>query len=954
MNNRRAALYLQIPSSYCRSFGGLRWAQNGEAVEFLDGPEAGRTFAFAAEIGQFFEGLLSGGGACPAFGTVLHLMGMFGLRGSPLAGLVASFHQERLAGPFRELRNPLRNAGALSAWLCRDLAGVADPPELADINELLNGGRWIPQMVLSHPMLGAMDYAEQPAMSASQLDSWISARLDDLSDEAIRHWLQHGRGPLGGLDDVAPPLPPGGLAETLARVEERPRLSGLNRLVARLEGALGLPPRRLEHEGPQVDGYWDLTTRGTPEQILPIQFALEDEEFLRRFAERELLYFHRERPRRPVVQELVLLLDQGVRTWGDVRLLLAGAAMAMARQAGRRKLAVRITTTGSGDGLVDLARLSPDRLGQVLEASDLTKSPAPGLARVLGDDAGILRDVVLLTHPRSLSDPEVVEAASRPDPAGSTRLFAVAADVGGEVELAELRHGRPVSLGRCRVDLSEPPPVPSRAPRPTTRAAPRAAWRGDVEPIPFPFRCGLPGAFGELIDKESRLLDFDEGGTRILVALRNGMLCVAAVDGSDLEILPRPMVQGEVLKPVVGVIGVSGGFVVLGSRQGVPVLAHYDFTLRFCDTHIMPPHAGKAGGLSWCYYPDVHSLGARPRAGGGPGVGCDLSARGASAASTPRAASACERALAGIPPFPQAPYEVETNASEPWIDPTCVLVKLDAGTGTLTYHQRHAGPRSLTPTVDGHPALKGARITSTQQGGDVLAVQVESRSIQDVWFLSMVRGAVLGRFSYELEGPARGWFVLSRDGRRFARRVGEHLIEIRDVPGDRPPVLVVSRERSWHHSVSLGRSCLLLREFDQPGARRPHAQVLIRWGVGRLTVEGGDPTGKFAELGGGLAQARGFPGPGLSWRFDRTRFVGYIEHGKLRVLVDQYNHLAVLGGDDRVVAVFCMSGQEFAAWMPDGTCLGTSRLIGGEPTKDAAARIAAALRDAERGEGGHP
>ena len=40
--------------------------------------------------------------------------------------------------------------------------------------------------------------------------------------------------------------------------------------------------------------------------------------------------------------------------------------------------------------------------------------------------------------------------------------------------------------------------------------------------------------------------------------------------------------------------------------------------------------------------------------------------------------------------------------------------------------------------------------------------------------------------------------------------------------------------------------------------------------------------------------------------------------------------------------------------MPDGTCLGSSRLIGGEPSKAAAERIAAALRRAERGEGGMP
>ena len=66
----RAALYLQIPASYCRSIGGLRWAHYGEAVEFLEGPAAGLTFAFAPEIALFLEGFRERWtGACPRSDT---------------------------------------------------------------------------------------------------------------------------------------------------------------------------------------------------------------------------------------------------------------------------------------------------------------------------------------------------------------------------------------------------------------------------------------------------------------------------------------------------------------------------------------------------------------------------------------------------------------------------------------------------------------------------------------------------------------------------------------------------------------------------------------------------------------------------------------------------------------------------------------------------------------------
>jgi hypothetical protein len=952
MSHRRAALYLQIPAAYCRAFGGLRWAQYGDAVEFLDGPDAGRTFAFAAEIGQFLEGLLVPGGACPAFGTALHLLHMLGLGDRASNGGPAGFFRnERLARPFRELGSPLRSAGALCARLDRDVPGVADPPGLAEVLQLLNGGSWIPQMVLSHPMLGAMDYAEQPAVNPPELDACVRARLEELSDEAIRHWLKFGRGPLAEADAVRIALPEHGLAGALERLEERPRLAGLSRLVSRLEGALSLPPRRLDHDGPQVDGYWDLTTRGSPEQILPIQFALEDEEFLRRFAERELLYYHRETPSRPVSHELVLLLDQGVRPWGDVRLVLAGAAMALARQAARRRLVVRLAVTGDAGELVDPAGMGAEALGELLEGSDLTPNPARALARVLRGDSAMPRDVALLTHPRSLAEPAVVDAARRPAEGGGTRLFAVAVDPGGEVELAELRRGRPVTLGHCRVDLADATdpgrPDAARAP-----AAHRAAWRGDIEPIPFPFRCGLLVSGRRDADLDGRLIDFDGAGDRIAVVLRHGQIGTFQVDGIDSEILPRPAVDGEVLRSVAAVIGVAGGFVVLGRRRDEPILAHYDFATRTCRVHEAPDWPGEAEDpSSWFYYPDLHSIAWRPSQGRRPSVAIDLS-QGEHASASPRARHAAERLRAQSLPYPLPATQFEAHTGRPPAEHAPQAVELDARTGTLTYIQESGEPRSVVPLADGLPALKAARIASVQRGGDVLAVQVETASGRDLDFISMARSTVIGSYSCGAVVEAKGWFALSRDGQRFARRFGQDQVEVREVPGDRPPLLVTPRETLWVHFASLGRSCLLVRELDQFGARRPHAHALIRWDAGRLEVDHADPVQAFHQLGGVVAESRALPSERMPARCDAARFVQIIVHGALKVLIDHYNHLAVLGGEDRLVAMFFMAGREFAAWMPDGTRLGASRLIGGEPTPGAADRIAAALRAAERGEGG--
>ena len=234
-----------------------------------------------------------------------------------------------------------------------------------------------------------MDQAEEPGLEAAELEELVRRAADSLSDDEIRHWLRHGRG--AGASDVEPPMPPRprSLAETLAELERSPRLAGVGRLVSRLEGAISLPPRRLAWSELQDGGYSDITTKGAPEQILPIQFALEGEEFLRRFAERELLYFYREEPRQPTTEEIVVVLDQGARTWGDVRLVLAGAALALARQAERRGIAIKLAVT-SNDGVpVDPAQLEPRALGELLEASDLSAHPGGALARLRDCPSGV-------------------------------------------------------------------------------------------------------------------------------------------------------------------------------------------------------------------------------------------------------------------------------------------------------------------------------------------------------------------------------------------------------------------------------------------------------------------------------------------------------------------------------------------------------------------------------------
>src|SRR5205085_4322203 len=178
----------------------------------------------------------------------------------------------------------------------------------------------------------------------------------------------------------------------------------------------------------------------------------------------------------------LVLLDQGTRTWGAVRLALAAAAFALAQYAERRRLPFRVAATSAGGAPVGPLDMDRDALAALLEASDLSPHPGLALERALAEEAPAGRDVVLLTHPRSLAEPDVAAAARRVRP--GTRLFALAVDGQGDAQLSELRRGAPVPLTRFRVDL-ERRPAPKPEPRPVEWARP--PWRGDVERVGFPF-----------------------------------------------------------------------------------------------------------------------------------------------------------------------------------------------------------------------------------------------------------------------------------------------------------------------------------------------------------------------------------------------------------------------------------------------------------------------------------
>ena len=218
-------------------------------------------------------------------------------------------------------------------------------------------------------------------------------------------------------------------------------------------------------------------------------------------------------------------------------------------------------------------------------------------------------------------------------------------------------------------------------------------------------------------------LDFDEAGERILVIGRNGLLFTWRIDGTDLEILPRPLVHGEVSRNATTAIGVAGGFVIVSRRQGQLMLAHYDFPTRTCRIDTRPD--GETA-ESWVYYRDLHCVvgwTAIPAANNSLAV--DLAVPSGPVADTVRSRIASKRAQKGLFPQPLIVQNASWFETDAWTKPGSTAVHLDPRSGTFLVLGSAGAFQSFTPMRDGRLALERGNILQARQAADVLAVLVE-------------------------------------------------------------------------------------------------------------------------------------------------------------------------------------------------------------------------------------
>lgn len=949
----RGDYYLLLPD--LAEFGGLRWSHRCDAVEDY----LGRTVVLTEQL-------------------ELILAGVFAGSPPPLASVLQILHHTRCDTVYAPRFAPLRDAwrrvrgsesasrhlGLLIAELCGPFAPAVNPPTWVEVQLGLarlraDGERRRPE------------YALVPAVSAGEFAARVGELLAEFTPDALDHWLKYGGPSTAAGETLAEEVAdlPQSVAAVLELARGRPRLVGATVLAPVLDAALALPPRGRTPDPLPQGGYADVSNRGDPDRLLLSQFALDPDEFVRRFAERELLYFKREEPHAATPPERVIVLDQGVRTWGEVRLALAAAALTLLKQPVKHAPPPRLFAS-SRDTEVSLPPPKPEALAAVLEASDLTRHPAEMMTKALNTVGAASRDVVLLTHPRAANEPDV-QAAAR-DRRPTDRLFVLAVGDDGGAELSEWTARGPVTVRSFRVDLAAAEAAkPTTVPPPPAEVGPQLdyrPWTGDVEPLPFPFRPGLV--------ERMTLFGFDARGERLAVVSRTGFVHLLSADGGPPEVLPRAAVGRAVLKTTTHLLPVEGGVVVCGTMltggqvatvpagvavtvtstpiAGNPdddtaefeplgmhhVAAHYDFAGRTVRVFVVAPVRGVAG---WEAHPDLHCV-VLWAGWGDPPLAVDLANpnRRRPTGQTARA----EEALRRKRPSVLGPKHVYLMSDVDGI-PSGEAVLSETATsfevGWLDSSRQSWVP--LEPREDGRPLLKEAKILGGQIADRVLALTFHKNDRNE---LRLYRGpdpVALGVIP--LDGRHKE-FTLSPGGERVAWTRGK--LEVAVARTDRPTVV----ENTATHAALHG-------QLDVRCESRPFRLII---GVGHFThefwIEGGELKHQLVRDDRRPAgNMRHIP---LPEGFDPARFTAHAEDAaggrftayadgadaRLRVVTDKLGQVILYGRAGEPLTAFLIRRELAAAWSAEGGFWGDPQLIGGAPTPNSARGIATVILDHTR------
>ncbi len=155
-----------------------------------------------------------------------------------------------------------------------------------------------------------------------------------LNEATLRHRLETGLDHLRDLDSESPQeLPDNPITQLLHRlVDNSPSDDSgwVARLAKEISTTIALPRTPSEPDTLQIGGVSDISNRGKPDRLLMSELALDSDLLIARIANGQALYLRRESPPKPRPQQRMVLMENGIRCWGEKRISITALALAVA------------------------------------------------------------------------------------------------------------------------------------------------------------------------------------------------------------------------------------------------------------------------------------------------------------------------------------------------------------------------------------------------------------------------------------------------------------------------------------------------------------------------------------------------------------------------------------------------------------------------------------------------
>lgn len=186
---------------------------------------------------------------------------------------------------------------------------------------------------------------------------------------------------------------------------EEPKTFQVGSLIKRIWSGLRIPMKHLSPGEQPIGGISDMANKGDLHRMLLSEFANEDDVFMNRVANNEVLYIQREIPPEENIFERIILIDTSLRNWGTPKVTAFASAIAIIRHP---KAHSKCKVFALGQACLPISLDTPEKVIENLNQVSPVLEVSEALGKFFNQEHPEKDlEVFFITHQENLSDEKI-------------------------------------------------------------------------------------------------------------------------------------------------------------------------------------------------------------------------------------------------------------------------------------------------------------------------------------------------------------------------------------------------------------------------------------------------------------------------------------------------------------------------------------------------------------------